>query len=315
MKSFRRTNFLWGAVFLAIAAFVLAYALGYVPPGVWDLALRAAPALLILAGLSMLLRGRIPLGGLLSVVLTLILVAGVAVTAFNQRAGQQREENVIQIAQALDPNVNLLRVRLESLATDVEIAPSADPSSGVTGAFTGSSESEVDVSFSLGADNSATLTISETQPAGFPRLERVGRGTLTLELPPGLPLDIELVGQDGDTILNLDGLDLERLNANVAQGNLAATLPDYQPVLLGASEAGGSLTAGNGSLTLILPQTIPARLQLNRGGSGIDPVYDPTLFNYLVGDVLESRVLDPSGNVLQFALTAPRGQIRVESSP
>ncbi len=315
MKSLRRTNFLWGAIFLAIAAFVLAYALGYVPPGIWDLALRAAPALLILAGLSLLLRGRIPLGGLLSVILTLVLVAGVAVTAFNQRAGQQSDDNVVQIAQALDPNVNLLRVRLESLTTDVEISPSADASAGITGEFVGSSESEIDVNFSLGADNSATLTIVEAQPAGFPRLDRVGRGTLTLELPPGLPLDIELVGQDGDTILNLDSLDLERLNASVAQGNLAATLPDYQPTLLGANETGGSLTAGNGSLTLFLPQTVPARLQLNRGGSGIDPVYDPTVFNYLVGDVLESRVLDPSGNILQFALAAPRGQIRVESSP
>lgn len=315
MKSLRRTNFLWGLVFLALAALVLAYALGYVPPGVWDLALRAAPALLILAGLSMLLRGRIPLGGLLAVVLTVVLVAGVAVTAFNQRSSQQREENIVQIGQALDPNISLLRVRLESLATDVEISPSDDPSTGVTGEFVGSSESEVDVDFSLSADNSATLTIRESQPAGFPRLDRVGRGTLTLELPPGLPLDVEVVGQDGDTILNLDGLALERLNADVARGNLAATFPDYQPTLLGISESANSLTARDGSLTLILPQTATARLQLDRGNSGIDPVYDPTLFNFLVGDVLESRVIDPSGDVLQFTLTAPRGQIHVESSP
>ena len=124
-----------------------------------------------------------------------------------------------------------------------------------------------------------------------------------------------MVEQDGDTFLNLDGLALERLNADVARGNLAATFPDYQPTLLGISESANSLTARDGGLTLILPQTATARLQLDRGNSGIDPVYDPTLFNFLVGDVLESRVIDPSGDVLQFTLTAPRGQIHVESSP
>ncbi|MBE2181982.1 MAG: hypothetical protein IAE89_01035 [Anaerolineae bacterium] len=315
MKSFRRTNLLWGIVLLAIAAFVLAYALGYVPAGVWDTALRAAPALLILGGLSMLLRGRVPLGSLLSLLITLALVAGIGVTAFSQRAGQQRDDNRVQIAQALDPGVNLLRIQVDALATDIEITLSNDPASGVTGQFVGSSESEVDVNFSIGADNSATLAIRESQPAGLPRLDRIGRGALTLNLPAGVPVDIELVGQDGDAILNLDGLDLERLNVDVARGNLAATLPDYQPVLIGLNEINGSLRAGDGTLTLILPQAMPARLQLDRGGGGIDPVYDPAIFNYLVGDVLESRAIDPSGNFLQFTLTAPRGQIRVESLP
>ena len=41
-------------------------------------------------------------------------------------------------------------------------------------------------------DGSATLTVIETRPNPIPMLEAVGRGTLRLELPPDMPLDVQV---------------------------------------------------------------------------------------------------------------------------
>jgi hypothetical protein len=313
MKPMRRTNFLWAAVLLALSIFILAQALGYVPPGVWDAALRAAPALLVFAGLMLVLRGRVPFGGLISIVLSVALVAIIGGSAFATRAGQLRDDQVVPIVQSVAEDVTLLRVVVETLATDVSMEPAAARADGIRGQFAGSLASAVDVQYVEAADNSATLTIRETQPGGLPSLEQIGRGTLELTLPPGIPIDIQLAAAQGASALSLDGLNLERLNASVQQGDLVITMPDYLPTLVTASEQNGELAALNGSLTVVLPRSVPARFELNRGGA--DPIYDPAVFNFLVGDVLESRDILQAETVLRYVLTAPRGQIRVESTP
>jgi hypothetical protein len=313
MKVAHRSNLLWGFVLLALTGFALAYALGLVPPSIWDAALRAAPALLVLAGLSLLFRGRVPLGGLLALLLTVGLVFGVALVAFSQRTTQQRTDNVQGIAQSISPDITLLRVILETLDTDIEVQPSLDSASGVTGEFLGSLESDFNVSYEVAADNSATLTIRESRENTLPMLEQMGRGTLSLELPSGIPLDVQLVGQSGDVVLNMNGLNLERINADLARGDLVATLPSYTPLLTERGELLGTLDTQNGTLTLLVPSDVAARLELNRGGGTIEPQYDPTIYNYLVGDVLESRAIDSAATAVRYALVAPRGEIRVQT--
>ena len=79
MKVQRRTNLLWGVVFLATAILVLLGALGILPPGIADLVGRAWPVLLVLGGLSIFLRDRVPFGGFIALVISGALVAGVTV--------------------------------------------------------------------------------------------------------------------------------------------------------------------------------------------------------------------------------------------
>lgn len=312
MKPGRRTNMLWGLVALLAAVLTLAYAWGALPGGSWDLIVRAAPALLILAGLSMLLRGRVPASGLISLLVTMAIVAGVAVTAFSGRASQQREDRQIAIAQPIDASVTRLVLDVNTLRTRVDVAPGAGRADGVTGIFRGSSASEILTEYQTASDGTATLVIREQGPL-IPRLEELGRGTLELFLPPGLPLDVRFSGGEGDAALSLDGLDLQTFSADLASGALAVTLPTTAPEP--GAEPTGTLTARDGSLTVIIPASVGARLELNRAGSGIDPQYDATRYNYLVGDVLESRAIDSAGTVIRYVLTAPRGQIRVETRP
>src|SRR5262245_49279508 len=121
MKAQRRTNLLWGLVFLAVSVLALLSALGILPTGIADLVGRAWPILLVLGGLSILLRDRVPLGGVIALVICIALVAGVTLAAFSNRATQERDEHQQPIAQEIGSNINLLRLRVNALTTDVEL--------------------------------------------------------------------------------------------------------------------------------------------------------------------------------------------------
>lgn len=310
MRTRRRTNLLWGVIALAAAGALLLHALDLLPPGVYDLLTRAWPALLIVVGLGIFLRPRAPLGSGIALLLTLALVGGVAALAFTSRAGQERSDYRQDIDQALPPQITLLRLRVDTLATSITLEPAASADRRISGAFTGSLESAVEVEYTA-EDSAANLAIRETRPAQVPLLENVGRGALRLSLPPDLPLDIEVRGDNGAVRLDLTGTALERLNLDLRQGSALVTLPVYQPLGSGPQDLLGTLAVRNGSLTLFIPAAVAARLELDRGGSSIEPEFDPLFYNYLVGDVLQAASITTADIVVRYAVVVPRGVVRV----
>src|SRR5215207_7978029 len=125
MRNRRRTNLLWGIVLLGIALVVVAQAFGVIPAPLYDLLTRAWPALLVLAGLASLLRGRVPLGNGIALVASIALAVGIAIYAYNSRAAERRTEQQLAIEQQVG-DLGLLRVHLNTLGTDVEILRSVD---------------------------------------------------------------------------------------------------------------------------------------------------------------------------------------------
>jgi hypothetical protein len=104
---------------------------------------------------------------------------------------------------------------------------------------------------------------------------------------------------------------LERLNLDLRQGNALVTLPAYQPLGSGPQDLLGTLAVRDGDLTLFIPSTVAARLELDRGGSGIEPEFDPLRYNYLVGDVLQAATITTADIVVRYAVIVPRGVVRV----
>ncbi|MEZ4669105.1 MAG: DUF5668 domain-containing protein [Anaerolineae bacterium] len=314
MRVSHRTNLLWGLVVLAVGLIVLLQALDFIPAGVSDVLSRSWPLLLVLAGLSILLRDRVRFGSLIALVISAALLAGVVTSAFSNRATQIRSDYQTALNESVAPGINLLRVRVAALSTDVEIVRSLTART-ITGQFIGSSESLLQTTYNEPGDGAADLTISETQPNQFPFLEAIGRGTFRLELPASVPLDIEFTGDQGTLILNMDGLSLERLNMDLKQGDAVVSLPEYQPLGSTGDAILGTLVVRDGNITVRVPTAVAARFALNRGGSSSQPVYDPQLYNYLVGDILEARNFDSAAIKVRYALTAPRGLLTVESTP
>ncbi len=312
MRLQRRTAPLLGLVCVIISVTLMAQSIGALPSGLIDLMLRGWPALLVLGGLAVLLRDRFPLSGLIALVVSVALTAGIAYYAFDARAQQQRSDNRQPIEQVLPANITLLRLRVQALDTEVELLRSLDAVPLVTGEFVGSSDNTFDVSYELLPDDSVTLTIAEVRTSGFPFLETVGRGALQLELPPGVPMDVEFVSEQGNIILNLSGTALERLNVNARGGDVIVTLPSYQPLFTGDVNTLGTIEAQNGDLTIRVPEDVAGRFELNRGGSGVVPQFNPDVYNYLQGDVLEARLIDIADIAVRYTLTAPRGLIRLD---
>jgi hypothetical protein len=311
MRYQRRTNALLGLMVLLVALVLLANALGWLPAQIYDLVLRAWPALLVLGGLTLLLRGRVPVATLIALVLTVTLVTGVAAYAFSTRSGETRSDYQETIAQPIEPGLGLLRIRVNALSTDIELLRSVLPNF-IAGEFSGSSESQFSITYEDQGDGSATMTLRETPRGSLPMLEAVGRGTLRLEVPPEVPLEIEVLAANGAVALNMGETQVERMNLDLTRGNAIITLPDYQPVTAVQGQPQGTLAVRDGAVTLVIPPTVAARLDLDRGGSGLEPEYDPSLYNFLFNRVLESRTIEQAETVVQYAIVAPRGRIRLE---
>jgi len=309
----RRTNPLWGLILLAAAGVFVANALGIVPAGIFDLVVRAAPALLVVAGLSFLLRGRVPLGSALALIAGIAVTGAIAAAGFSSRVDQVRTDNRVALDQPIGADVGVLRLRVETGGTDVELTRIEGGARRVGGAFLGSAASVVSVEYTSDA-GAGTLIVRETQGDGFARLEAVGRGTLRVELPADVPLDIDFVGGAGAVTMNLGGLALERLNVVAPSGNVAVTLPDYAPQLSQRGESLGTVSVGSGDLTLFVPTAVAGRFELDRAGNGIEPTYDSNRYNYLVGDTLEADDYDTAPAALRYSLIVPRGQIRIQVS-
>ncbi len=313
MRVPRRTNFLFGLVVLAAAIIFVLRALGAFPPGIADLINRSWPVILVVLGLGIFLRDRVRLDSLIALVVSGLLVGGMATAAFSNRATGQRSDYTAPINQPVAAGVNLLRVSVQTLNTDVEIVRSLDATI-IKGEFVGSSESLLQTTYTEADDKTANLVIAETQPNQFPLLERMGRGRFRLELPAGIPMDVDFKGGDGTLSLNMSGLALERLNMDLPKGNALVTLPAYQPLGTRGDASLGTFVVREGDITVFVPQSVAARFELNRGASGLDPKFNTVDFNYLVGDILEARNFDTAEIKLRYAITAPRGQISVEPS-
>ncbi|MBI5666956.1 MAG: hypothetical protein HZC41_03040 [Chloroflexi bacterium] len=304
----RRTNFVFGLVLLAAAVLLLLRALDLIPTGIYDLFSRAWPALLVLVGLVILLRDRVRFGGLLALVACVALVAGVTAYAYSSRATREQDAYQMAVEQAIGDGVTLLRVQVNTLNTDVELVRSLQERQ-VTGQFVGSTESRLEVGYAEAGDSTATLTVRETQPNPYPLLEAVGRGRLRLDLPPGVGLDVDFVGDNGEASLSLSGLALERLNMDLKRGDALVTLPDYDPQASAEDDVLGVLAARDGSVTVFVPNTVAARLELT---SAAPPQYDANAYNLLANGVLEARNFDTFATKLRYVVQAPRGQVSLQ---
>jgi hypothetical protein len=301
---------LWGLALLVLALVLALRSMQLLPETVFDLLARAWPALLVLAGLSIILRARVGFGSGIALIVSLLLLGGIAALGFSSRATQQRSDYRETLAQTISPAATLLRVQIRTLATDIELLPRGGGERQVTGEFVGSAESQIEITYNeAGVDGN--LLIAEQQASQFPRLENIGRGTLRLELPPDLALDIDLQAASGTVTLNTVGLAVERMNLNLLRGDALVTLPMYDPLASGPEDTLGTLAAREGNITMLIDLDLAAQLELDVGAR---PIYDPNFYNYLSDlNRLEARNINVADIIVRYAVSAPRGEVIVRN--
>lgn len=310
MRIQRRTNILWGVILLALAVVLLLRTLGTFPAGLDDLITRAWPGLLVLVGLVLLLRGRVALGGLLAILLSGGLIAGVAYAAFSIREGEQRDDQIVEITEPIAEDAGLLALNFTVLQTEIDIR--AGEGSTLTGEFVGSAESEITFECDSAA-NVTECTLVETKSDEFPVLEDVGRGTLTLRVPPETPLALAFSGEAGSATFDLSSTELERVSLELDAGDMLLTLPDYAPQSPSSLERSGEIIVRNGDLSVLVPPSANMRLSFDRRGGDVAPEIDSLYIEQRDSvDGLLRRDSEDGEFDLLYDAVVPNGLIRLD---
>ncbi len=311
MRVQRRTNGLAGLIVLAGAAYFAALQFNVLPTGLIDLINRGLPVLLVLVGIAFILRDRVPASGLIALVISGVLVGGIAFSAYNSRAGRLSSETQSTINETVSETITLLRVNITTLATDIDLFTGLDQAGGISGQYAGAAANMLETRYAENTDDTADLVLTETLTEGFPGLNDIGRATLSLQVPPNVPVDLQVNGGSGTVTLNLGGLSLERLNVSVGGGDVVVTLPSYDPLFSQPEDSLGEIAVNGGDLTLFVPDAVAGRFDISARSS--TPEHDASLYNLLSGgQVLESRRIDAAELVMRFTLSVPNGRIRLE---
>ena len=316
MRTRRRKNVLWALVAIAVVLTSLLRAMDIVPDGPYDLFARSWPALLILVGLSVLLRDRVPMANLATILITVVLTVAVAVLAYSSRSAKESDAQDLPIVRAIGESITLLAINLNTLDTDVEITPALGVESEITGNFIGSVQSDVVSEYTESENGIGEFTLTESKPSALPMLEEVGRGSVVLRIPPDLAVAVALTAEDGDVLLDLTSLSLERLNIEVSRGDVEVRLPEYEPLSPNAAEQPGQLVVENGDLTIYAPEAIDVRLEFDRRGNDVDPQFPPTYIE--VRDPVDGmlrRDQETAGILSLYRVVIPRGLLSLQLLP
>lgn len=281
-----RGNLLWPLLVVALGAAWLLVALDAVPEAVGDVLTRAWPALLVLLGLELLIgRRRITLAGralplnLLTLLVMLIALGGIVALAYREQGDSLRTDNVQVFDQALDATLSRVEVIAALQRTAVTAGPSEQDARSLAATYRGSRGHTITMAWDAQA-GAGTLAIDETAGEAIPRLEDYGRATLALALPEKTVIGLlRLDSKAGDGALDLQTLQIERLEVTLKDGTLTVTLPAGEVL-------SGRLRVEGGDLELRVPPQVALTITLAEGSG--EPAYD---YNDLRYDLLRDGTL------------------------
>ncbi len=312
--SIGRGNVLWGVVTIASVGTWLTGALGILPSGIYDLLLRSSGALLVFFGLSLFLKDRFRLAGFAALLITVGITAALVTTAFSSRINAQRSENQANFSQDISPNITTLQINIAILDTDVQVfgAVANDPT--LQANYVGSTASNMSMTYA--EDGAiATLTLQETRPNDFPKLDEVGRATLRVEIPQEVGVFMAFASQNGSANLDLALINLEWVNMELLKGSAVVSFPVYNPLSEDVRSRQGELRVLDGNLRLLMSPDIGAQFLVNKA-TNQRPFFDDLLYALEdnIGDWrLTSRQFNTLAVQIRYILTVPRGEIRVDN--
>lgn len=251
----RRGSLVGPAILIGLGVVLLLNNLGMLPWSVWGTILRLWPVLIIAGGLDLLIGRRSLWGSLLVVLLLALVVAGLLWLLGSGVGGAAGSE---EIAQPLG-NANRARVEIAPSVADLHLAAFAGSSSDLLAGTVNLARGETvsqDAEFEDGAVR--FVLRSSGVFASF------GGGAETaweLQINRDVPLDLEVALGVGDARLDLTGLQVDELQANMAIGQTTVTLPQE-----GRFEA--QVHGAIGQIVVVVPQGMAVRVHLGTALAG-----------------------------------------------
>ena len=248
----QRANILGPVLLIAIGAVLLLNTLGILEWSVWLTIVRLWPVLLIAAGLDLLL-GRVSAWGSL---LAALLVLGVLAGALWLSTTDDAPGGAGLVAE------NLQQPLEGATSAEVEISPAVgrlhvealpEAASLVQGTIYRGRNEEVEQTFEGGTRATYRLRAGQVSWAPFGTWA-FDRRVWDVGLSPGAVLDLRAEMGAGEAILDLTGLQLERLQVDIGLGRAEVRLPAE-----GRFEA--SVEGAIGEIVILIPDGMEVRIQ------------------------------------------------------
>ncbi len=249
---FRREGVVAAVVFLGLGVIFLLSNLGYITLSAWEILLRYWPVFLVAIGIDIIIGRRRIWGLIVGAVVGLLLVAGVAFLIVGATSATNvRSEQVTfalnDVSQS-DGSINMAVGRLD-LASGAAAGAVMDGDLRM-GALGTASESGSGNSFSLEASPSSYVAVGVNDSPHW-----------SLRLNPGVSYNLNVDMAVGEAYLNLTGLKVSDLNAEMAVGRMEVRLPN--------AAVSGEIQGAVGETVVYVPQGAVVRIHLNTGLTGV----------------------------------------------
>src|SRR5690606_6623480 len=117
----------------------------------------------------------------------------------------------------------------------------------------------------------------------FPLLQDIGRGKLTVQIPPDIAVGITFNGEHSVvTTLDMGQLDLERLTFGLDDGDVVVQLPLYRPLSPSVVDSNGNWTVRDGNLRVLAPEDLGLRLAFDRATNAEPSNFDDLIYQLLL---------------------------------
>jgi len=266
----RPPSFFWPLIFIGAGVILLLSNLGYLPWQSWNMLWRLWPLLLVALGIDLLIGRRSMPGAILSALLILLLIAGVAVVVlFAQNIPPMVETT--GSAELRTEHVQYPLGGVERASVTIDWASGAN----TLGALSDSDnliEGDITHRGRLIFDTATRGTQADVRlssqfagfwfgPFGF---ERGVSERWSVRLSPKVPLDLRLDSGSGRCDFDLTGLRLDALNLDSGSGAITLSLPSGH-----SFEA--NINSGSGSVAIALPRDAGVQVELNSGSGSFRP--------------------------------------------
>ncbi len=297
---FRGDSWVWGIISLGFGTAFLLANFGYLQISAFSLLLRLWPLLLVGVGLDLIFSGRSAWVSAIGVLIAIGIVAGIGWYAYTARLIVRATAE--PISQPLN-DASRANLYLSDPVGWIDVKAGAESSQLLsgnlykTGSYGPSQRYEV-------ADGLGSYSLSDTQPAVFPAYAWTDSPSWDLSLNDRIPINLQTSTGVGKQTLDLSALDLNGLDAEVAVGSLAITLPAN-------NSFDGRVSVPVGTLTVWVPQGALVEMTID---SGISIRSIPDGFQ-VSGDVIYSPGADAQNASIHLVVDQPIGAFIVKTAP
>ncbi len=249
---FRREGVVAAVVFLGLGVIFLLSNLGYLALSAWEILLRYWPVFLVAIGIDIIIGRRRIWGLVIGAVIGLVLVGGVAflivgATSITNVRSQPVTYALNDVSQS-DGSITMAVGRLD-LASGAAAGDVMDGDLRM-GALGTANQSGSGNSFSLEASASSYVAVGVNDSPHW-----------SLRLNPAVSYNLNVDMAVGEAYLNLTGLKVSDLNAEMAVGRMEVRLPN--------AAVSGEIQGAVGETVVYVPQGAAVRIHLDTGLTGV----------------------------------------------